>query len=229
MQQAHHFTGSPPVRTPLKRSNALRIKSGNLELLPLSLKESLMVLRKQLSSESRAAFMWDCAGECQEDGAEEADEEPEADGEDEPEEEEQGEEEEDEEEELRLLDQIRRGVKLRPVDSTESRKKSEHYDSQTSLSKLLLKVLRQRYEAIQQTDDESDSGSVDHEPPLATSHAIQYDYNSLSDDPDLIRSRSRSIKLARTKAGRSLLVELDEYSRRNRRDMELKNDLTIRL
>jgi hypothetical protein len=133
----------------LRRSNALRIKSNNIELLPYPLKESLMALRQ---SQARAVDE-DRVGDSGQGGDSNGDEQT---------------------SELCLFDQIRRGVRLRPVESVarrragadrrtsmgdgddcdERRATADDAADNATLSAILFRVLRQRYLAVQQTDDD---------------------------------------------------------------------------
>lgn len=125
------------ARQLLRRSNALRIKSNNLDLLPCSLRESLLALRNSLKNSKKL-----------------------------------------EEEELTLLEQIKRGVKLRPVvrryDTNSrplrTRRKNEDQDQtdrdndqDESISNILIEVLRRRYLAIQHSDDDDHVGDEESE------------------------------------------------------------------
>lgn len=210
-QEANKFTDFSLDRSHLKRSNALRIKLDNFELLPGSLKESLLVLRKRLGQARREAssVSENCVEDCELDESDESEEE--------------------EEGELSLLEQIKRGVKLRPVSSRGPRKQLLRLtETEETLSSLLVRVLKQRHEAMQQTDDEdSDSSSISVDEPQSgckIGNSIKC-YESLNS-----RRRSQAgetIRGARRRAARSLLAKLGEDLRIVSSD--LAHNLTVKL
>lgn len=125
----------------LKRSNAMRIKSKDLrKMVQISLQKVIQNNQFDLTSSDD-----DCDDHHEENTTTDED---------------------DELEELSLLQQIKRGVRLRPISETSSRDKQRRSkieaEQDSSLSAMLIRVLRQRYLAIQQTDDEhSELSSID--------------------------------------------------------------------
>lgn len=69
-----------------------------------------------------------------------------------------------------MLEQIRRGVRLRRVDPERASRYEQHQQAPTSaddednLSSLLARVLEKRHSVMQQTDDESEMSSINSQP-----------------------------------------------------------------
>lgn len=123
----------------LKRSNAIRIKTENYNILPASLRRSIVA--SNISENSKKSRSIDCKND-----------------------------------QLTLLDQIKQGIRLHPVNERIFPKNSLSKHKQTlnqhrfndsdneTLSDLLARVLKKRNLVMQQTDDESDQSSIDSQP-----------------------------------------------------------------
>lgn len=119
----------------LRRSNAIRIKRENYEILPANSRNSIIASNISAKFKKlRSSRSIDCKND-----------------------------------QLTLLDQIKQGIRLHPVNERilpeGSSNKHKFIDSENeTLSDLLARVLEKRNLVMQQTDDESDQSSIDSQP-----------------------------------------------------------------
>jgi len=76
-----------------------------------------------------------------------------------------------------LLDQIKQGVRLHPVNFKPSPESKEASDQPTTLAELLAQVLKRRNMVMQQSDDESELSSIESQPEAYES--IEYERGGL--------------------------------------------------